>query len=169
MKAPVIIITGTPATGKSSLAKELSLLLHLRHINVNRLVKEGKLKTGYDSRRKVRVVDIPQLKAFLLNNYLKKPHKGLLIESHLAHYLPSKYADLCLVTVTELKTLNHRLKERGYSKAKIRENLDAEIFRTCENEARECNHRVIVVNTTKKEPRKLAKSLLPRIRRELRT
>ena len=168
MKAPVIIITGTPATGKSSLAKELSLLTRFKHIDVNRIVKEGKLKTGYDSIRKVRIVPIPLLNRFLLKNYIKKPHKGLIIESHLAHYLPSKYASVCLVTVTDLKTLYKRLKNRGYSQAKIRENLDAEIFRTCENEARELNHRVIVVNTTKKEPRKLAKSLLPRIRRELR-
>ena len=167
MKAPVIIITGTPATGKSSLARELSLLTKFRHIDVNRLVKEGRLKTGYDSRRKVRIVPIPLLNRFLLKNYIKKPHKGLIIESHLAHYLPSKYTDLCLVTVTDLKTLNKRLQKRGYQEAKIRENLDAEIFRTCENEARELNHRVIVVNTTKGEPRKLAKRLLPRIRREL--
>lgn len=168
MRSQVIIITGTPGTGKTSLAKELASLTKYKHIDVNKLITERRLKTGYDSRRKVRIIDVAYLSNFLIKNYIKKPHKGLIIESHLAHNIPSTYAGLCLVTATDLKPLYKRLEKRGYSEEKIRENLDAEIFRVCENEAMELNHKLVIVDTTKKRPKMLAKELLPRIRHELR-
>ena len=63
--------------------------------------------------------------------------------------LPKKYVDKCIITTCELKVLERRLKRRGYPKAKIRENLDSEIFEVCKSEALERGHMVIVVNTTK--------------------
>ena len=59
--------------------------------------------------------------------------------------------DLCIVlTCSNLKELEKRLKKRKYSKAKIRENLDAEIFQTCLMGAKEGGHKVVVVDTSKK-------------------
>ena len=46
-----------------------------------------------------------------------------------------------------LKTLKKRLEKRGYSKEKVRENLDAEIFDTCRIEALEAGHNVEVIYT----------------------
>lgn len=47
---PVIIITGTPGTGKSTHAQLLSAEspVPLQHINVGDLVKERELHDGYD-------------------------------------------------------------------------------------------------------------------------
>ena len=59
-----------------------------------------------------------------------------------------KYADLCIVTKSSLKTLEERLKKRKYTKSKIRENLDAEIFDVCLNEAKEKGHNMLVFDTT---------------------
>ena len=78
----------------------------------------------------------------------KKPN-GVIIDSHLSHYLPKKYIDLCLVTKCELKTLEKRLKERKYTKNKIRDNLDSEIFDICLNEAKEAGLYTFVIITTK--------------------
>jgi adenylate kinase len=63
--------------------------------------------------------------------------------------LPSKYADLCIVTHCDLKTLQQRLGRRCYNKKKIRENLDAEIFDVCLVEAIEQGHKTITFDTTK--------------------
>ena len=45
--------------------------------------------------------------------------------------------------------LKNRLKKKKYSKDKIRENLDTEIFDVCLNEAKENRHKIIVMDTTK--------------------
>ncbi|MBS3169060.1 hypothetical protein J4210_01120 [Candidatus Woesearchaeota archaeon] len=43
-----------------------------------------------------------------------------------------------------MKKLNKRLQRRGYGPAKIRENLDTEIFQVCFEEAGELGHRVVL-------------------------
>ena len=73
----------------------------------------------------------------------------MIIDSHLSHYLPRKYVDLCIVTKCDIKELNKRLKKKKYNKSKIQENLQAEIFDICLNEAREGKHKIAIVNTTK--------------------
>ena len=73
----------------------------------------------------------------------------MIIDSHLSHYLPKKYVDLCIVTKCGISELNKRLKKRKYSKAKIKENLQAEIFDVCRQEALKNKHKVITVDTAK--------------------
>ncbi len=82
-------------------------------------------------------------------NIIKKIKNGVIIDSHLSHYLPKKYVDLCIITKCSLKVLKNRLKKKKYSESKIRENLDAEIFDICLNEAKENGHKVIIMDTTK--------------------
>jgi adenylate kinase len=84
-----------------------------------------------------------------LINLIKSSKESIIIDSHLSHYLPKKYVDLCIVTKCSLKILEKRLKKRGYHEEKIRENLDVEIFDVCLNEARSLNHNIIVTDTTK--------------------
>jgi adenylate kinase len=55
---------------------------------------------------------------------------------------------LCIVTKCNLKELEKRLKKRGYNKAKIRENLDCEIFDVCLNEAMKKGHKIKIFDTT---------------------
>ena len=85
----------------------------------------------------------------ILIEIIEKSKKDLVIDSHLSHYLPKKYVDLCVVTKCDLKVLKKRLEKRKYSKEKIRENLDVEIFDICLNEAKEKGHKVKVVDTSK--------------------
>jgi adenylate kinase len=55
-----------------------------------------------------------------------------------------------VVAKCDIKELNERLKKRKYSQAKIKENLQAEIFNICYNEAFEMGHKIIAIDTTKK-------------------
>ena len=73
---------------------------------------------------------------------------GLVIDSHLSHYLPPKYVDLCIVTKCELGGLKKRLEKRGYSDTKVKENLDAEIFNVCFEEANKFGHKILIVDTS---------------------
>ena len=86
-----------------------------------------------------------------LNTKIKsnKKFKGIIIDSHISHHLPKKYVDICIVSKCGIKELNKRLKRKKFHKSKIRENLQAEIFDICLNEAKEKKHKIVIVNTTK--------------------
>jgi len=142
----LISVTGTPGTGKTKLAKLLSRRLGIAYVDLNHLVKKYQLHDGFDRRKKSYIVDPPKMVRFL-----KK--KGFLseagvLDSHLSHEIPPHSIDICIVTTCELKELARRLKKRGYSQKKVRENLDAEIFQVCAFEAKEKGHRVLKVDTT---------------------
>lgn len=144
----VIIVTGSTCSGKTTLARMISKKYNAFYININHLIKENKLYSKHSRKMETYIVDVIKLNKFLIN-LIKKSKKSLVIDSHLSHYLPSKYVDLCYVTKCDLKVLKKRLMKRKYSKEKIRENLDAEILDVCLIEALENKHKVKVVDTTK--------------------
>ena len=145
----IIIITGTPGTGKTVLAKKLANLLNFTYIDVNLIIKTNKLSLNYDKKRSTYIININKLNRILIS-LVKNTNKSLIIDSHLSHYLPSKLVDLCIVTKCDLKVLIKRLRKRKYSLNKIRENIDSEIFDICLNEAIEDNHNIMIIDTSKK-------------------
>ncbi len=143
MKA--IIISGTPGTGKTTLSKALCKTLDLELIDVKPLVKQ--LEEGYDQSKRCYIVDEKKLsRAFIkcISDVKKLP----LIDSHMSHFLPRKYTKLCIICRCNLKELKKRLEKKGYHNAKVRENLDCEIFEVCMNEAKEAGHNILVIDTT---------------------
>jgi adenylate kinase len=154
----IICVSGTPATGKSTIAKILSKELKFKYIDVKAIIKKNKLYDCYDKKLKTYIVDEKKLNKFLINNIINS-NIDLIIDSHLSHYLPKKYVDLCIITKCDLKQLKKRLEKRKYSSEKVRENLDSEIFDVCLNEAKELNHHIFVINTTKGINKELLNSL----------
>ena len=144
---PIVIVTGTPGTGKTTIAKLIAQKLKLEYMDANKLIKEKKLAAGYDKKRNCDIIDDKKLKKEFIE--LTKRSKNLVIDSHMSHLLPAKYTNICIVTKCDLKVLKGRLKKRGYSHSKIRENLDAEIFDNCLVEAEENRHNVLIVDTSK--------------------
>jgi len=142
----IIAISGSVGTGKTTLAKRLAKSLNYTYLDVNKLIKVNKIFEGYDRKRKCSIVDTKKLNRVLIN--LIKHNKNMIIDSHLSHYLPKRYIDLCIITKCNLKTLEKRLKKRDYSKNKIRENLEAEIFDVCYEETKEQGHKIKVVDTS---------------------
>ncbi len=144
----VIAVTGTPGTGKTTIAKRMAKEKGCKYLDVTKLVKENKIYDSYDRKKKAYDVDVKKLNKFLIKMILAEKAektKCLVIDSHLSHYLPARYVDLCIVAKTDLKKLKKRLEKRGYSAAKVRENMDAEIFDVCLNEAKEEGHRIKII------------------------
>ncbi|MBW2988899.1 adenylate kinase family protein [Candidatus Woesearchaeota archaeon] len=147
-----IIVTGSVGSGKTTLSRRLAKKLKFRHVDVSRIIKEKRLSEGYDKRRKCSIVDIKKLNKALgekIKEMEKEGEKGAIIDSHLSHYLPKRYADICICTKCSLKALEGRLKKRGYDKDKVKENVECEAFDVCLNEAKEAGHKVVVIDTTK--------------------
>ncbi len=139
----IIIITGTPCTGKTSLAKLIVKQLKFKRLDVNKVIRENNLLEENNE------VDEKKL-AKVLEKIIKK-EDNLVIDSHLAHYINPKCVDLCIVTTCNLRTLNQRLKKRRYSKEKIENNMECEIMEVCKTDALAQGHKVITLNPTKKE------------------
>lgn len=165
----IICITGTPGTGKTTLALKLSKALTFPVLDVKEFIKQKKLAESYDQKRKCAVVDEKLLSKELLKEItkVKKEHypEGIIIDSHLSHYLPSSKVDLCIVAKASLNVISNRLKKRKYSKLKIKDNLEAEAFDTCYEEAKALKHNLLVTDTTKGIK---ITSLLPKIRGAMR-
>jgi adenylate kinase len=106
-------ITGTPGTGKSSVAEELEKRgYHVVH--ANETTREFVIET--DDERDTVIIDEGAWTASF------KPVDGF-VEGHLVHLLP---CDLVIVLRCRPDILKSRLLKRGYSKEKIRENVEAE-------------------------------------------
>jgi len=142
----IIAVSGTPGTGKTRLAKSFVkkgfVYVDLKNI-------KG-ISSGYDKKRKCRIIDTTMMVKKVIVLIKKNPEKSFVFDSHLSHYIPKKYVDLCIITKCSLKTLQKRLVKRGYSKKKIQENLQSEIFDVCLNEAKEFGHKIKIVDTDKK-------------------
>jgi adenylate kinase len=144
-----IIVTGTPGTGKTTLSKKLAKKLQYRYLDVHKLISQYNISEGYDKKRDTDIIDSKKLNLALIGEINSHKGKGVIIDSHMSHYLPKRHVDLCMVTKCDLKELEKRLKTKKYSREKTRENMDAEIFDVCLNEAKEHKHKIMVVDTTK--------------------
>jgi adenylate kinase len=143
----VIIISGSVGTGKTTLSKKLSKILNYEYVDVSKLIKKNKLSFGYDEENECEIIDIKKLNKFLVE-LIKKSKKNLIIDSHLSHYLPKKYVDLCIVTTCDISILRDRLKKRKYNAKKIKDNIEAEIFDTIVIETKEKKYNLFILNTT---------------------
>ena len=153
-----IAVTGTPATGKTSVAKILAEKLGFRYINLNKFAKEKKLFSGYDRKRKCNVVDIEKMR-----KEIKKIQEDLVMDSHYSHEMPF---DVVVVLRTNPRELRKRMERKGWWKEKIEENIEAEIMEICKSEALERlgNKKMIEIQTTRKKPEDVVKEIMEKLR-----
>lgn len=155
----VILVTGTPGTGKTSIAKKLAKKYNYIYLDINKVIDKFQLSEGYDKKIKSTIIDEKKLANVLIK--LIKIDSKVIIDGHMSHYVPARYVEACIVTKCDIKILKSRLQKRHYSKQKIRDNIDSEIFDIILNEAKSIKHKIYVIDTSKKVklPSKSALSL----------
>lgn len=131
------------------LNKVLINIIYFFKKNVDKNINKSALMSKARSAKTLTKLNIKKIINNKKLNQKNKKTNGIIIDSHLSHYLPRKYVDFCIVTKCDIKELNKRLKKKKFHKNKIQENLQAEIFDVCHNEALERKHNVVVINTTK--------------------
>ena len=144
-KDTVIFISGTPCTGKTTVAIELNDYLsengfNSKLIKINDFAIENDLVLGEDPDKFYKVIDIDKLNDCLnreISSFLEDVEdnkiKVLIVEGHLSHLCEG--ADKMIVLRLNPSFLEERLKERNYSKSKIEENLESEALAVCSAEA----------------------------------
>ncbi len=127
----VIAITGTPGSGKSTFASELSKALKdAKLIEINSIVKKGKHFSELDENGAMVVKPLELSKA--LNAEIEKHLKSesVIVVGHLVPELDIT-PDIVVVVKAKLKVLIERLEKRKYNKDKIRENIVSEAIDYC--------------------------------------
>ena len=150
----LIGLTGTPGTGKTSISRLLEKNRGWKVIHLNELIKEQHLYTEIDDKRDAVIADMDLVREYLqeildendLDGEQITGNEVIIIESHLAHYI----TDLAIVLRVYPPDLEMRLKTRGYSEEKIKENIEAEALDVILVEAFEWCQKVFEVNTTGK-------------------
>lgn len=119
----IIALTGTPGTGKTTIASILR-----KHdvlvISLKTLAEQHNFIESYDEMRESNILDLDAI-----DRYLEKTIKKdqiVVVESHLAHLL--RRVDTVIVLRCHPKTLRKRLKQRNWPWKKVCENLESEIL-----------------------------------------
>ncbi|MAG60663.1 hypothetical protein CL619_02640 [archaeon] len=135
----LLIITGTPGTGKSTLAKLLIEQLGLLHLDLYELIEsDKKLSSEYNKEKDCYDLDMDKVEELVKLRLEENPGQVMVLDSHVAHHLSSKIiCGAIIVRCSDLKELESRLLARNYSANKVKENLDSEIFDVCYDESLE--------------------------------
>jgi adenylate kinase len=121
--AQVTALTGTPGTGKSTVA-EAMVGRGWRCVELNELAHASGAVTGRDDERGTDEVDVDLLRDAVASALSSEPEDGrVLLVSHMAHLRP---CDSIVVRRCSPRELGTRLADRGWPEAKVRENVEAE-------------------------------------------
>ncbi len=150
----LIVITGTPGTGKSYLARELERRARYIRLDLHDLMEFfPEIVIAYDRSKRCYDIDIEALSLVLEQILEENEGKVFVLDTHIGHLLPPEFVDLVVVIrCSNLKMLRRRLERRKYHRRKVRENLDAEIFEECLDEAYQMNVPVLIFDTAEKVP-----------------
>ncbi|MEM2865531.1 MAG: adenylate kinase family protein [Candidatus Hadarchaeales archaeon] len=123
MRRLVIAVTGTPGTGKSRFASELSRRLGAELVRLNELVeRERAYVLDEDGEKVVKLGEMTRA----VGRILRETKGPVVVEGHLSHLLPTRYLSHVVVLRTHPRVLERRLRRRGYPEGKVRDNVEAE-------------------------------------------
>jgi adenylate kinase len=125
----MIIITGTPGTGKTTISKALAKEIHADYLSLTRFVIDKGLYSGIDRERKTRIVDIERTRKSLRN--LIPKGTMIIVDTHVADSIPRERTRKVIVLRCHPRVLESRLRKKGWSRNKVRENVLAEILDAC--------------------------------------
>jgi adenylate kinase len=127
----VILVTGTPGVGKTTISHKLASKLDALHIGITELVKKKKLITSVDEDRRTLIADTEKVSK-QLQETLAKTEGTIIIEGHYAvDVVPKKDVNTVFVLRRDPRELKGALEKRGYEEKKLWENLAAEILDVC--------------------------------------
>lgn len=125
----VILITGTPGVGKTSVSHSL-MEKHFSVISLNDFIISNGIYYGYDFTRDSVIIDDEYLE-IIIKDSIKNLQDTVFIEGHTTELLPQDIVTDIIVLRCNPSVLRKRLSSRDYSSEKIAENIHAEIMEEC--------------------------------------
>jgi adenylate kinase len=146
----VILIGGTPGTGKTKVAGALGSRQGVKVVSIGELADASGCISAEDKARDTGIIDEDCLVEALLD-LVDEKGKRMIIEGHYIDLVPSSSVEWVFVLRTHPDILQTRLEERDYSEAKVAENIEAEVLGVCQLDALESfgEEKVFEVDTSK--------------------
>jgi len=161
----VIVVTGTPGVGKTTVSRTLADRAGAVYIDVNDLIRKNKLFSGYDRRRKTYIADLSKV-AKRVRGIFEASDRDIILEGHIAHLVvPKESVYLAFVLRCSPGTLKERLQRKPYPTEKVSENVAAEVLDICLVETIETlgEARVAEIDTTNRTVEEVVDEMLETI------
>jgi adenylate kinase len=127
----VILVTGTPGVGKTSVSALLASKLKATHIELTELVEHEGLISGLDEARGTLIADMNRVSK-RMQEILRDCKRDVIVDGHYAvHVTPEKDVHLVFVLRRDPEELKKWMKDHGFKERKLWENLAAEILDVC--------------------------------------
>jgi adenylate kinase len=168
----ILIVSGTPGTGKTTISKNISNYIKANVISLNELAISENLIVKYDAKRETSVINNKKLISFLIElieDYKKEDLEFLIIESHFSDIVPEQYINFVIILRCDPDELYNRLKRRGYKREKIRENVQSEILGNCVNYFinKPLNIPILEIDTTNVSIESITKTIVDILRKKI--
>jgi len=129
MNKRVILITGTPCTGKTTVAKALAARLNAEYINLTDFAKANKLILKVDRERDTLVIDEEKMREKLSETINASGSANIVVDGHYASAVtPAEHVPQVFVLRRDPRELKQFMEKCGYTGSKLWENLQAEII-----------------------------------------
>jgi len=127
----VLVLTGTPGVGKSSVSDFLTARLSGKHVSLGDLVKNEGLHSGFDKQRGTLISDMKKVSERVMG-IIEQFDGYIIVDGHFAmDIVPASDVFLAFVLRRDPDELQQVLKKRGFKASKMAENVAAEILDVC--------------------------------------
>ena len=127
----VILVTGTPGVGKTSVSRLLASKLDAVYISLAELVERERLISGVDKARGTLIADTDRVSK-RVQEIIKSSECDVIVDGHYAvDVVPTKDVHMVFVLRRDPRELKDVMENRGFKERKLWENLAAEILDVC--------------------------------------
>lgn len=136
MSKRVILITGTPCTGKTSVSKQLTAKLDALYINLTDLAKKLNLIIKEDKERNTSIINEEEIRTQIAEIIDAANKNTIIVDGHYAAaVVPQHYVTRIFVLRRNPIELRSFMEKCGFQGDKLWENLASEILDVCLVEA----------------------------------
>jgi len=126
----VIIVTGTPGTGKTVFSRMLAKQLQAHYFSLGFYIIQHGIYVSVDRKRESKIVDV--LRARRMMRALISKNSFLIVDTHMPEgIVPKDATRMVFVLRCNPQLLERRLRRRRWKVEKVKENVMAEIVDSC--------------------------------------